>query len=100
MKTKFSRTGPVPFCWTRRCFHHHQSCHNAEPAASAHDAHAELRLDPLVPVPDHVVIEHADEFVDAYIDFVKQWDWDWGKINPRAIYYSEAWGVFLCAEHR
>lgn len=34
----------------------------------------------------------ADEFADAYIDFVKQWDWDWIKINPRAIYYSEAWG--------
>lgn len=34
----------------------------------------------------------ADEFADAYIDFVDQWDWDWVKINPRAIYYSEAWG--------
>ncbi len=34
----------------------------------------------------------ADEFADAYIDFVKTWDWDWVKINPRAIYYSEAWG--------
>lgn len=34
----------------------------------------------------------ADEFADAYIDFVKKWDWDWVKINPRAIYYSEAWG--------
>lgn len=34
----------------------------------------------------------ADEFADAYIDFVNQWDWDWVKINPRAIYYSEAWG--------
>ena len=34
----------------------------------------------------------ADEFADAYIDFVKKWDWDWVKINPRAIYYAEAWG--------
>ena len=34
----------------------------------------------------------ADEFADAYIDFVRKWDWDWVKINPRAIYYSEAWG--------
>lgn len=34
----------------------------------------------------------ADEFANAYIDFVNQWDWDWVKINPRAIYYSEAWG--------
>lgn len=34
----------------------------------------------------------ADEFADAYIDFVKKWDWDWIKINPRAIYYAEAWG--------
>lgn len=34
----------------------------------------------------------ADTFADAYIRFVQRWDWDWVKINPRAIYYAEAWG--------
>ncbi|WP_418969068.1 uroporphyrinogen decarboxylase family protein [Alloscardovia omnicolens] len=34
----------------------------------------------------------AEDFGTAYVDFVKQWDWDWVKINPRAVYYSEAWG--------
>ena len=34
----------------------------------------------------------AQEFASAYIDFIKQWDWDWVKINPRAVYYAEAWG--------
>ncbi|TPF96282.1 uroporphyrinogen decarboxylase [Bifidobacterium sp. UTCIF-39] len=34
----------------------------------------------------------AEEFAAAYVDFVKTWDWDWVKINPRAVYYSEAWG--------
>lgn len=29
----------------------------------AHDAHVRLHLDALVPVPDHVVVEHADELV-------------------------------------
>lgn len=35
----------------------------------------------------------AEEFAQAYIDFVRTWDWDWVKINPRAVYYSEAWGA-------
>lgn len=34
----------------------------------------------------------VDEFAGATIDFVRKWDWDWVKINPRAIYYAEAWG--------
>ena len=34
----------------------------------------------------------AEAFAAATIDFVRRWDWDWVKINPRAIYYSEAWG--------
>ncbi|NEG69595.1 uroporphyrinogen decarboxylase family protein [Bifidobacterium choloepi] len=34
----------------------------------------------------------AGEFSSAYVDFVRRWDWDWVKINPRAVYYSEAWG--------
>lgn len=29
---------------------------------------------------------------DATIDFNRRWGWDWVKINPRAIYYSEVWG--------
>lgn len=34
----------------------------------------------------------AEDFATAYVNFVQKWDWDWVKINPRAIYYSEAWG--------
>ncbi|MFG5707215.1 uroporphyrinogen-III decarboxylase, partial [Enterococcus faecalis] len=34
----------------------------------------------------------AEEFAKATIDFVNRWDWEWVKINPRAIYYAEAWG--------
>ncbi|NEG55189.1 uroporphyrinogen decarboxylase family protein [Bifidobacterium platyrrhinorum] len=34
----------------------------------------------------------AEDFADAYIDFVRRWNWEWVKINPRAIYYAEAWG--------
>ena len=32
------------------------------------------------------------DFADATLDFVQRWDWDWVKINPRAVYYAEAWG--------
>lgn len=34
----------------------------------------------------------AEDFGNAYADFVKKWDWEWVKVNPRAIYYAEAWG--------
>ncbi|KFI59802.1 uroporphyrinogen decarboxylase family protein [Bifidobacterium cuniculi] len=34
----------------------------------------------------------AEAFADAYVDFVKRWDWDWVKINPRAVWYAESWG--------
>ncbi|MEE8758423.1 MAG: uroporphyrinogen decarboxylase family protein [Bifidobacterium sp.] len=34
----------------------------------------------------------AVEFAQATIDFVNKWDWDWIKINSRAVYYAEAWG--------
>lgn len=34
----------------------------------------------------------AEGFAAAYVDFVRRWDWDWVKINPRAVYYAEAWG--------
>jgi uroporphyrinogen decarboxylase len=33
-----------------------------------------------------------DRFATATVDFNRTWDWDWVKINPRAVYYSEAWG--------
>lgn len=40
----------------------------------------------------HVGHEYgAAEFAGATVDFVKRWDWDWVKINPRAIYYGEIW---------
>ncbi|MDR1768687.1 MAG: hypothetical protein LBR32_09740 [Propionibacteriaceae bacterium] len=31
-------------------------------------------------------------FAGATADFVRRWDWDWVKINPRAVYHSEVWG--------
>ena len=34
----------------------------------------------------------SEVFAKATIDFVQRWDWDWVKINPRAVYYAEAWG--------
>jgi len=42
----------------------------------------------------HFVGEEYDpeRFATATVDFVRSWDWDWVKINPRAVYYSEAWG--------
>jgi uroporphyrinogen decarboxylase len=29
---------------------------------------------------------------DAHLDFFREYDWDWLKVNPRATYYAEAWG--------
>jgi uroporphyrinogen decarboxylase len=42
----------------------------------------------------HFVGEEYDpvRFARATVDFNRTWDWDWVKINPRAVYYSEAWG--------
>ena len=34
----------------------------------------------------------AEEYAQTYVDFVKRWNWEWVKINPRAVYYAEAWG--------
>ncbi|MFT8358125.1 uroporphyrinogen decarboxylase family protein [Bifidobacterium aquikefiri] len=34
----------------------------------------------------------AEEFAKATIDFNRKWNWDWIKINSRAVYYAEAWG--------
>lgn len=34
----------------------------------------------------------AGAFAAATIYFNRRWDWDWVKINPRAVYYSEVWG--------
>ena len=43
----------------------------------------------------HFVSEEYDpvRFATATVDFNRTWDWDWVKINPRAVYYSEAWGA-------
>ena len=42
----------------------------------------------------HFVGDEYDpvRFATATVDFNRTWDWDWVKINPRAVYYSEAWG--------
>lgn len=34
----------------------------------------------------------AERFAAATVEFNRTWDWDWVKINPRAVYYAEAWG--------
>jgi len=42
----------------------------------------------------HFVGEEYDpvRFATATVDFTRTWDWDWVKLNPRAVYYAEAWG--------
>lgn len=42
----------------------------------------------------HFVGEEYDpvRFATATVEFNRAWDWDWTKLNPRAVYYSEAWG--------
>lgn len=42
----------------------------------------------------HPVGEEYDpeRFAAATVGFNRLWDWDWVKINPRAVYYAEAWG--------
>ncbi len=42
----------------------------------------------------HFVGEEYDptRFAAATVDFNRAWDWDWVKINPRAVYYAETWG--------
>ncbi len=54
-------------------------------------------LDPafLTSAWQHPVGEEYDpqRFAKATIEFNRAWDWDWVKINPRAVYYSEAWGA-------
>lgn len=39
-------------------------------------------------------LEHggARQMADTFLDFQKQYDWDCVKLNPRAVYYYEAWG--------
>ena len=48
----------------------------------------------------HFVGEEYDpvRFARATVDFNRTWDWDWVKINPRAVYYSEAWGSVYDAD--
>jgi uroporphyrinogen decarboxylase len=48
----------------------------------------------------HFVGEEYDpvRFADATVAFNRTWDWDWVKINPRAVYYSEAWGSVYDAD--
>jgi uroporphyrinogen decarboxylase len=43
----------------------------------------------------HFVGEEYDpvRFAAATVEFNRIWDWDWVKINPRAVYYAEAWGA-------
>ncbi len=42
----------------------------------------------------HLLPEERSEkdFIDASIAFAREYDWDWLKINPRAVYYAEIFG--------
>lgn len=55
----------------------------------------EAKLPYLVSAWQHLVgYEYgAETFAQATVEFVKKWDWQWVKINPRGIYFSEAWGA-------
>jgi uroporphyrinogen decarboxylase len=37
----------------------------------------------------------AEELAGAMLAFHKKYDWDWMKVNPRASYHVEGWGVKL-----
>ncbi|WOP19700.1 uroporphyrinogen decarboxylase family protein [Raineyella sp. LH-20] len=49
----------------------------------------------------HFVGEEYDpvRFATATVEFNRTWDWDWVKINPRAVYYAEAWGAIYDPAH-
>jgi uroporphyrinogen decarboxylase len=42
----------------------------------------------------HFIAEENDpqKLADISLQHVKEFDWDWLKVNPRATYYAEAWG--------
>ena len=46
-------------------------------------------------------LEHggAKQMADTFISFQKKFDWDFVKMNPRAVYYYEAWGNTYDYEH-
>ena len=35
----------------------------------------------------------APDLVDATLEFQREYDWDWVKLNPRRHYHAEPWGV-------
>src|SRR5919198_4235177 len=35
----------------------------------------------------------AEDLAGAMLAFHKKYDWDWMKVNPRASYHVEGWGV-------
>lgn len=49
---------------------------------------------PLVSAWHHFLTKEqtADDLAEATISYVRQYDWDWVKINPRATYLAEAFG--------
>lgn len=65
-----------------------------QPAETAAEILSENTAPYLVAAWQHLVGHEygAREFADAYVEFVRRWDWDWVKINPRAVYYAESWG--------
>jgi len=49
----------------------------------------------------HLLPEERAEgdFVEASVAFSREYDWDWLKINPRAVYYSEIFGNIYDYDH-
>lgn len=42
---------------------------------------------------------HAEGTIEAMVGFQKMFDWDFMKLNPRADYHSQGWGVKLAYSH-
>jgi uroporphyrinogen decarboxylase len=64
--------------------------------------HGELADRPPITCYHHFPqFEHggARLMADTMLDFQKKWDWDFVKMNPRAVYYYEAWGNTYDYDH-
>ena len=38
-----------------------------------------------------------DTLAEAMLGFQREYDWDFMKVNPRASYHAEDWGLVRCA---
>ena len=64
--------------------------------------HGELADRPPITCYHHFPeFEHsgAKVMADTFLKFQQEYDWDFVKMNPRAVYYYEAWGNTYDYEH-